>query len=142
MPNSGNDAIINTASSVVTLNVAGAVNNLTLGSTDVLSVNNNISLTVGGTTITNSNHTGTGGITLNSVGNFTDLIIGGAAVTLTGGGIVTLGNNGANRIYGSLGTNVLTNANNTIQGSGNVGSGQMGLVNQAAGIINANQPTR
>ncbi len=48
-------------------------------------------------------------------------------------------NNSENRIYGAAGTDVLTNVNNTIQGSGQIGAGQMGLVNQAT--IDANQPT-
>src|ERR1035438_9353257 len=85
-------------------------------------------------TITNA-----GGITLSSVGDNTNLIVGSSAVTLTGGGTVTLGNSGSNRIYGAAGSDVLTNANNTIQGSGNIGVGQMGLVNQ--GTIDANQAT-
>src|ERR1022692_1524337 len=70
-----------------------------------------------------------------------NLIIGSSAVTLTGGGTVTLGNNGANRIFGAVGTDVLTNANNIVQGSGNIGVDQMGLVNQTAGVIDANQAT-
>ena len=76
-------------------------------------------------TITNS-----GSIQQNSGGNNTDLILGGASVTLTGGGTITMDNNTNNRIYGAAGTDVLTNVNNTIQGSGQIGAGQMGLVNQ------------
>jgi hypothetical protein len=114
---------------------------LTIGSTDVLNFNNANSLTIDGTTITNSNSTGTGGITLGATNSNTNLIIGSSAVTLTGGGTVTLGNNGVNRIFGAVGTDVLTNANNIVQGSGNIGAGQMGLVNQTAGVIDANQAT-
>jgi fibronectin-binding autotransporter adhesin len=134
VPGSGNDASITTSSSVVQLNVNGSINNLTLGSTSVLNFNDGTSLTIGGTTMTNG-----GGITLSSAGDATSLIIGSSAVTLTGGGTVTLGNNSANFIYGAAGADVLTNANNTIQGSGNIGAGQMGLINQ--GTINANNPT-
>jgi hypothetical protein len=143
MPTSSNDALINnsTPAAVVQLNVSGTVNNLTIGSTSVLNFNNNNSLTIDGTTITNSNKTGTGGIILNSAGNLTDWIIGSSAVTLTGGGTVTLSNNLENRIYGAVAADVLTNANNTIQGSGQLGVGQMGLINQSAGIIDANQST-
>ena len=90
---------------------------LTIGSTDVLNFNNANSLTIDGTTITNSNSTGTGGITLGATNSNTNLIIGSSAVTLTGGGTVTLGNNGVNRIFGAVGTDVLTNANNIVQGS-------------------------
>ena len=123
------------------LNVTATIDNLTIGSTDVLNFNNANSLTIDGTTITNSNSTGTGGITLGATNSNTNLIIGSSAVTLTGGGTVTLGNNGANRISGAVGTDVLTNANNIVQGSGNIGVGQMGLVNQTAGVIDANQAT-
>ena len=138
VPGSGNNALITTSASTVQLNVSSTINNLTLGGTDVLNFNNNNSLTVGGTTITNSNSTGAGGIVMSAGNNLTNLIIG-ANVTLTGGGTVTLGNSGNNRIYGSVGTDVLTNANNIIQGSGQIGVGQMGLVNQ--GTIDANQAT-
>ena len=75
-------------------------------------MNNNNDTTLVGTI---TNH---GTIQQNSVGNNTDLILGGANVTLTGGGTVTMGNNTNNRIYGAAGTDVLTNVNNTIQGSG------------------------
>ena len=141
MPNSTNNAVIanSTPAAVVTLNVSDTINNLTIGSTSVLSFANNTALTIGGNTITNSNKTGSGGITLNSVGNYTELIIGNSAVTLTGGGTVSLSNNSANLIYGAAGSDVLTNSNNIIQGSGNIGDNQMRLVNQ--GTINANQST-
>jgi hypothetical protein len=139
VPTSSNDALITTASSTVQLNVAGSINNLTIGSTDNLNINNANSLTIGGTTITNSNTTG--GITFGATNSNTNLIIGSSDVTLTGGGTVTLGNNSSNRIYGAVAADVLTNFNNVILGSGNIGAGQMALVNQAAGIIDANQTT-
>ena len=118
MPGSNNNAVINnsTPAAVVQFNVSDTINNLTIGSTSVLNINNNNILTIDGTTITNSNNTGTGGLTLSSVGNSTELFIGNS-VTLTGGGTVTLSNNGNNWIVGVVGTDVLTNANNTIQGS-------------------------
>ena len=139
-PTSSNNAVINNSSpaAVVQLNVSDTIGNLTVGSTSVLNFVNSNSLTIDGTTITNSNSTGTGGITLSGTSNNTNLIIGGN-VTLTGGGTVTLDNSPNNRIYGAAGTDVLTNANNLIQGSGNIGVGQMGLVNQ--GTIDANQST-
>ena len=141
VPTAGSDVFISDhiPSSVVTLNVTGNANNLTIGGTSSLNFNNNTSLTISGSTITNSNNTGTGGITLNSGGNVTDLIIGSSSVTLTGGGTVTLSNNPNNRIYGGVAADLLTNANNTIQGSGNIGVSRMTLVNQ--GTINANQAT-
>jgi hypothetical protein len=56
-------------------------------------------------------------------------------ISLSGGGTVVL--NGGN-IFGAVPTDVLTNVNNTIEGSGFLGYGNMGLVNK--GTILANQP--
>jgi len=67
------------------------------------------------------------------------LRIGGASVSLSGNGKVTLSNNANNSIIGAAATDTLTNVNNTIQGAGNIGGGQMGFVNQ--GTVLANQST-
>jgi fibronectin-binding autotransporter adhesin len=138
MPGSGNNALITNTGGQVQLNVTDTIVNLTIGGGNLLNFQNNTQLTVTGSTITNSNSTGSGGITMSAGGNNTNLIIG-ANVTLTGGGTVTMGNSVNNRIYGVAGSDVLTNANNLIQGSGNIGVGQMGLNNQ--GTIDANQTT-
>ena len=101
------------------------------------------SLTLAGTFIANNNSTttlngaiaNTGSISLNSTGNFTDLSLG-SNVTLTGGGVINLVN--ADRI---LGSGILTNFNNTIEGethSGSLGNNGIGIVNQSGGLINAN----
>jgi hypothetical protein len=139
LPTSSNDVYINdsTPAAVVSLNVNATIDNLSIGSvansTSRLSFNGGISLTIDGTTITNLNNTGPlGGITLNS----SSLIIGSSAVSLTGGGIVELNGGTSNLIYGAASGDVLTNVNNTIQGSGNIGNNSMGLVNQ--GTIDAN----
>jgi len=58
------------------------------------------------------------------------------ATTLTGGGRVTLSDVPLNVIDGSAGA-VLTNVNNTISGSGYIE--HVGFVNDAAGIVDANQ---
>src|SRR5580700_10038570 len=139
VPGSGNNAVITTSGSTVTLNVAGSIAGLTIGGSDVLTFNNNNILTVTGPTITNSNSTGSGGLQFNSTNNSTGIEIGSAAVSLTGGGTVTMSNNTGNLIQGAASADVLTNVNNTIQGSGRIGAGQMGLVNQSAGVIDANQ---
>jgi hypothetical protein len=136
VPTSNNNVFIDNGlatASPVALDISGAANNLTISSGDSLNFNNNTVLTVGGTTISNA-----GAITLNSAGNATELIIGSSGVTLSGAGTMTLSNNSQNFIFGSAGTNVLTNQS-TIQGSGNIGDNQMGLVN--SGTINANQST-
>src|ERR1700738_1904286 len=130
---SNNNTCINTANSAVTLDIAGATAaNLTLGlSTDSLFFNNGTSLTLSGSAISNA-----GAITLNSIGNTTQLIIGAANVTLSGSGTVTMSNSTANLITGSTGTDMLTNQQ-TIQGAGNIGFGAMALNN--SGTIDANQ---
>ena len=74
--------------------------------------------------------TNTGTISPLSTANLTDLVLSGD-VTLTGGGTVNLTN--ADRI---LGSGILTNVNNLIQGDtntsgGSLGANAIGLINQA-----------
>ena len=92
---------------------------------------NNASTTTLNGTILNS-----GSISIVSAGSFTNLSLG-SNVTFTGGGVLNLVN--ADRVMGS---GILTNANNTIQGetsnSGSLGNNVIGIVNQAGGIISAN----
>ncbi|MGH7939107.1 MAG: FecR domain-containing protein, partial [Bryobacteraceae bacterium] len=86
------------------------------------------------TTITGT-ITNKGSISLNSTGNATDLILAGN-VTLTGGGTINLER--SDRIRGG---GILTNLNNVIQGETNTGSfgnNKIGIVNRAAGLIDAN----
>jgi hypothetical protein len=98
----------------------------------LVSLNDNATLTLLGT-ITNA-----GTIALNAANYDTDLVAGGATVTLTGGGTILLDNTGGNRIYGAAGSDVLVNVNNLIEGAGQIGTDQLTLVNEAAGIIDAN----
>ena len=70
-----------------------------------------------------------GTIGVQSAGYGTDLIIGSPTVTLTGGGTVTMSDNGNNYIYGAATADVLKNVNNTIAGAGQLGDGQLTLVN-------------
>ena len=102
-----------------------------------LTLSNNSDLYLAGSI---ANH---GTIALNSGGNTTELRVGGGqTVTLGGGGVVTLSNNANNLIRDAdTSTGKLINVDNLIQGSGNIGNGQMALDNQAAGVINANQST-
>ena len=119
------------------IEVVGGASN-TLGGTvtnpvgGLIKIDNNTHLTLQAGTYTNA-----GTISMNSTGNATELIIGGANVTLTGGGKVTMSNNAQNLIFGAATADILTNQE-TIQGSGSIGDGQMTLVN--SGTINANQP--
>jgi hypothetical protein len=77
-----------------------------------------------------------GNIRINSTGSFTDALLT-SSVTLTGNGVITLAN--AARIRG---TGILTNVSNTINGEsanfGSLGANEIGIVNQAAGVIDAN----
>jgi hypothetical protein len=109
---------------------SGAVNN-----TGLINVLNNTGLTVQGT-INN-----TGEIDLGSGGNATELIVDVTGATLTGLGDITLDNNGNNYIFGATASAVLTNVNNTISGGGQIGNGQMVLVNQSKGVIDGDLGT-
>ncbi|HEX9448602.1 MAG TPA: cadherin domain-containing protein, partial [Dongiaceae bacterium] len=70
-----------------------------------------------------------GTIQLNAAGHETDLEIIQHGVTLQGGGAVVLSDDSHNTIYGSTSDTVLHNVDNTISGAGNIGAGQMTLVN-------------
>src|SRR5207302_2618222 len=102
------------------------------GSGDVLNVSNNMVLTADG------NITNNGQINLNSGGNLTELVIGVSGLTLSGTGTVNLSNNPNNLIFGAAAADKLTNSS-TIQGAGNIGNGQMALLN--SGTIDATQST-
>ncbi|MDP9658123.1 UNVERIFIED_ORG: VCBS repeat-containing protein, partial [Pseudomonas putida] len=81
-----------------------------------------------------------GTIELGSSGNETSLEILFRGATLTGGGQVLLSDNAQNVIFGGSADTVLTNADNTISGAGQLGAGQMMLVNSGlilAGGVNA-----
>lgn len=133
VPNGNFNAFIdggNPTVSPVTLDISASVNNLAITSGDSLGINNNLALTVNGNTLSNA-----GQLTMNSVGNTTELVIGGSNVTLSGGGTVTLSNDPQNFIFGTAGTNTLTNQE-TIQGAGTIGNNQLTLVN--SGTINGN----
>ncbi|MBV7550346.1 VCBS domain-containing protein [Pseudomonas sp. PDM26] len=74
-----------------------------------------------------------GTIALGSTGSGTDLEILFRGATLTGGGQVVLSDSAQNVIFGGSADTVLTNADNTISGAGQLGAGQMTLVN--SGLI-------
>jgi len=74
------------------------------------------------------NNTGT--IELNSVGGQTALEVGASGITLQGGGQITLSDSAVNFIFGATPTATLTNVDNTIIGAGQLGSGEMTLINE------------
>ena len=82
-----------------------------------------------------------GVISLNNTSAFnnTDLILGGD-VTLSGGGTVTLSNHTNNRVRSGDSTLVLTNVDNTIEGSGHLGLDSMGLINRHLVVANQSTP--
>jgi hypothetical protein len=120
--------------SVSGTNTLGGSVNLAAGSTLAVLNNAELELQAAGT------YTNAGTISLNSTGNYTDLVISGGTVTLSGGGTINMGSaTPYNRIYGASGTETFQNANNTIVGSGQIGAGQLALFNNQ-GTVNANQP--
>ena len=80
-----------------------------------------------------------GTIELNSTGDMTELQITGDGITLEGGGQIVMSDSEMNFIVGTSPTSVLTNVDNTICGAGQIGTGDgnLTLVNEAAGTINA-----
>jgi hypothetical protein len=120
---------------------SGAPINIAAGTT--FNINNNSSLYLRGVIKNN----GVINLGVDAGPNTTYIRLQSPMVTLTSntptvaGGVIQLSNATTNQIYGNDGaTEVLNNINNTIQGSGNIGAGQMTLINGKLGIINANQP--
>ena len=114
----------------------GVIRNVNTATLDTLTNAGNFIANNGSNTNLLGTITNTGTMLINSTGSFTDVVLGGL-LTLNGGGVVTLSN--ADRIFGS---GILINVNNLIQGetsnSGSLGANQIGIVNQAGGIIDAN----
>ena len=80
--------------------------------------------------------TNQGTVQMNSVGNTTELQANGA-VTLTGGGTIVMSDNVNNYLLQSVSGSSMTNVNNTISGSGNIGNGAMAFTNDAGGTVDA-----
>jgi hypothetical protein len=76
-----------------------------------------------------------GTIAVNSTGDATSLQIGAGALTLQGGGNLTLSDSDQNFIGASSAGTTLVNLDNTIAGAGHIGDGSLTLVND--GTINA-----
>ena len=77
-----------------------------------------------------------GTLAMNSAGGNTDLILDGDT-TLTGGGEIDLSAFTTNRIFGTAGTERLTNVNNRIHGAGQIGANRTALTN--SGTIEADE---
>jgi hypothetical protein len=84
------------------------------------------------------NNTGT--IALDSIGNDTHLELTQRGVTLKGSGQLILSDSGENFISGTIQSVSLTNADNTISGAGQLGAGQMTLVNDGTIVATGSHP--
>jgi hypothetical protein len=137
----GNAVIMITNGETITLTGISAqslsAQNFTFGEEPVtnnvgdITVSDAATLPLGGT-INNS-----GTITLNSAGNGTELEMLGPRVTLTGGGRLTMSDSNGNIVSGTNAAVTLDNVDNTISGAGQLGNGQLTLINEAAGVIAA-----
>ncbi len=117
----------NGKASMVTIDIASAAcGNLTLDSDDSLTIPSGMTLTVNGTSIVNN-----GAINDNGTVN----IAADKSVALSGTGVVTV----MQAIISGGSGSTLTIAS-TIQGSGSIGQGELSLINQSGGLVNANQP--
>ncbi len=121
----------------VSLNMSATVDRLTLDVGDSLRILGGCSLEIAGQwgagQIDNA-----GSIQLLSTGSPTQLYGSGGDVSLTGGGIIVMGDQNNNRLYQS-GSGTLTNVDNTIRGGGQIGINMLPIINQ--GTIIADQPT-
>jgi hypothetical protein len=157
-PGSNDDVFIDAAGSyTVTVSSPGSANSLTIASGETVEIQSALTVVNGlsnagtvqiddattlslGGSVTNS----VTGITLNSTGDATDLVIAGT-VTLQGSGNVTLFDAGTfnrNRIFSNTGGSVLDNVDNTIAGAGEIYSNNdLSLTNEAAGVIDATGTT-
>jgi len=116
---------------------SASANNLTIDATSSLLIPNGSQLTIYGSSISNANKTGNGGIVIGSgsTGSGGELLIASPTVTLGGGGLLTMSSSASNIIEGSNSNDTLINEG-TIQGQGIIGFGEMGLKN--SGTIKAN----
>src|SRR5580704_478207 len=114
-----------------TINLVGTSPTLTLNGVTI-SGSGKLVLPDGSSTTLLGTNSNTSTIDLNSTGDQTKLVVGAASVTLNGTGKIILATNGDDVITGAASTDVLHSAN-TIEGPGNIGNGDMGLVN--SGLI-------
>ena len=130
--------LVSSGSGVITTPSGGAVqNSATLNGVTISSGSQFVGATNSQTnligTITNN-----GTMALASTGLLAEFYVSGE-ITLTGPGLMSLGDNAANRIVGGAGGRLINDATHTIAGSGQIGAQQIALTN--AGLIVANQAT-
>jgi hypothetical protein len=101
----------------------------------------NLSIADGHTISLAGSITNNGTIGLHSTGDNTDFRIVAGIVVLSGNGQVQLSNNGANRIYATAGQFIFDNVSNTIDGAGQLGTGNQSMTFINSGLVDANQAT-
>ncbi len=121
-----------TGSGVMQTSGTNSLNNVTLSTGSTLTARDQTTTYLGGTV----NNQGT--VNLNSFYGSELRVGAGATTTLTGGGTISMNGQNATIRDADAATGVLVNMNNTISGIGNLGNGQLGIDNRAAGVINAN----
>ena len=155
VPSGITDDVIIGSPSPTTLNINVNLNSLMVGADGVVNFNSSRNLDFGGTATTTLMNLGTinvannsdlqlqgmainsGTINVETLGNPTDLEVDGSTV-LTGGGTVNLfGPSTISRIVG-VNEPVLTIANHTIQGTGNIGFNTLSVTLSADSTIDAN----
>jgi hypothetical protein len=122
-----------------TLSITGSTFSDTAGTgsgvnAGTIAVGDNGTFSVGGT------FDNTGAVNLNSYNPARMLIA--TATMLTGSGVIDLVEGtyaASNELYGATATTTLTNVSDTIKGAGLLGAGQLTLINQAAGVIDASE---
>jgi VCBS repeat-containing protein len=111
--------------------------NFEFSQTPVLNNAGTMTISDGGTMPLSGTINNTGTIGLLSTGDETDLQIVAQGVTLTGDGHVMLSDSPENMIVGTSAGVTLMNIDNTIDGSGDLGGGQLTIINDSYGIIAA-----
>src|SRR5580704_10802701 len=127
VPGGSDDVVIDATGNIYSVDSTqnNAAGTLTIGGDATLIIDDNTSFTI------NGNISNAGTITLNNQGgNNTYLVINGA-VTVSGGGIISLSDNPQNHIQGNGGSDLLTNVGNTIEGAGFIGGNGLVLANEA-----------
>ena len=158
VPGSTDDAFITASGSAYTVTSLAdvSVNSISIGAdatlaiggpstftvangTEFGSIAGNVTVGDGSTLALHWNIDNSGVISLNSNGDATTLSIVGST-TFSGQGHINLTDYGNNVITGAGAGAILTNVDNTISGSGQLGGGQLTLVNDQHGTIDATGP--
>jgi hypothetical protein len=129
VPNSSSTSvcILNTTATTVTLNISPTVDDLTLNAGNTLSGGGN-TLTVDGSAIMNAGTITSDDGTVAAASN----------VTLTGGGTLSFTSDTYLEQPSTSDTFTLTNVNNTIEGTGQIGINNLAVDNETSGVIDAN----